>query len=160
MFNNTGALNDSDKKFGDFSPIVKGSYVLTVQSAEEGETEERKWEGSGFVNTGKMIPQLTLKFWCETPSGENEIENLAGDIIVNPQFTSWINETNLSWNRKTNKPKQGREILAALLGVAVDGDISFNKAEDLIGKKMKVFMSVETNSSGKEKNVLLDISKI
>jgi hypothetical protein len=160
MFNKTGKLNDEDKKFGDFAPIVKGLYVLTVKEATEGETEERVWEGAGFINTGKMVPQLTLKFWCEDDKGNNEILNAKGESIVNPQHTIWINDSNLGWNKKTNKPKQGRAVLAALLGVEVDGDISFDKAEDLIGMQMKAYFGIETNAVGKEKNVLLDISSL
>ena len=157
MFKKVEALSKEDKMFGDYVPLVKGLYILTVKEAEEGTTDERVWEGSGFVNTGNQVPQLTLKFVCETEKGENEIANLKGDVLVNPTYTVWVSDANLGWNRKTNQPKQGRAVLAALLNVAVDGILDYGKSEDLIGKKMKVYMSTETTKAGKERNVLVDI---
>lgn len=151
-------LSESDKTGGDFAPIVKGLYVLTVVEAVEGETEERVWKDAGFVNTGNMIPQLTLKFWCATEKGEVEIKNVNGAVIVNPQYTVWLNDSNLGWNKKANVPKQGRAVLAALLNRPVDGDISFDRGADLVGKKMKVYMGLETTKAGKERNVLVDIN--
>lgn len=160
MFEQTKALSEADKKMGDFAPIVKGMYVLTVRDAEEGETEERVWEGAGFVNTGNMVPQLTLKFLCAKENGENVIPNINGDPIEDPLYTVWISDANLGWNKKLNQPKQGRAVLAALLGKSPDGDISFNSPNELVGKKMKVYMSIETNKAGKERNVLVDINPV
>jgi hypothetical protein len=157
MFENLGKLSDSDKKGGEFSPYKKGAYILTVAEAVEGETEEREWVGNGFVPTGNMIPQLTLRFDIENSQGNNEIEQVSGETLFNAQYMVWINSTNTGWNRKSNEPRQGRAVLAALLGVKPDGDISFENSQDLVGKKMKVYMGIEAKKNGGEKNVLLDI---
>lgn len=160
MFNNTKELKKEDKEYGDFIPLVKGLYVLTVKDAIVGETDEKVWERAGFVLTGNKIPQLTMKFAVMNPDGTNEIEDMNGDVKVNPVFTSWIDETRLGWSKKHKKPQEGRAILAALLNRPADGDISFEAPEDLIGLQMNVYMGIETSKSGKTRNVLLDITPL
>jgi len=160
MFKNLQALKEEDKKFGDYVPLTKGLYRLTVREAIEGTTPERVWDKVGFIETGNEIPQLTLKFAVMTIDGENEIENMKGETLINPTYTVWINETNLGWNKKTQRAKQGRAVLAALLNSPPDGDISFNSADDLIGLQMDVYMGVERNKKNEEKNVLVDINPV
>lgn len=160
MFNNTKELTKADKEFGEFKPYKKGLYILSVTEATEEETEERVWQGNGFVNTGNMIPQLTLKFALMNPDGSNMIADIDGKESVNPPYTVWINDSNLGWNKKTKGPKQGRAVLAALLNRPVDGDISFDDSQSLIGKQMSVYLGLEVSSTGKDRNVLVDINPV
>ena len=160
MFNKTAALSKADKEMGDFKPYKKGLYILSVKEAIAGEVEGKTWAGTGFVGTGEMIPQLTLIFSIMNPDGTNLISDIDGKESVNPSFRSWIDESNLGWNKKKNEPKQGRAILAALLGVAPDGDISFENPDYLIGKQISVFMGIYTKKNGTEGNELLNIDPI
>lgn len=156
MFNNTQALSESDKKGGDFKPYKKGLYILTVTDFKEGETDEKIWQGSGFVPTGNKIPQLELKFALMQTDGLVTVQDVDGKEYQNPPYRVWIDDSNLGWNKKEKGPKVGRAILSALLNVPADGDISFGKAEDLIGKQFKAYLGIK-DVNGKEKNELLDI---
>lgn len=159
MFKNIGKLSAEDKKGGDYSPLKKGTYVLTVKEAVMGETEVRDWDNGG-APTGQMMPQLTVKLIVNKEDGSTEIENVMGVIMNNPVYTFWVNDDNLGWYKKKNEPKKGRAILSALLGVTPDGDISpaFEPGA-LEGRQLKGYMTVEVSKAGKERNVIMDPEK-
>lgn len=156
MFKNAGKLSDADKK-SDFSPLKNGTYIFTVKEAEMGEADEMSWNNGVGTPTGGKIKQLTIKFSIEKEDGTNEIENDNGVVMVNPVFTFWVNEGNLGWYKRENKPKGGRAILTALLGIAKDGDVTpALDPEAIIGMKLKAYMTKQANKNGVEKNILVD----
>ena len=157
MFNNTKTVSEADKK-GDFLPYKKGLYILTVNEWKEKETDDKVWKDTAFVPTGKKIPQLELQFSLMNIDGTMSIEDIAGGSTQKAQFRAWIDDSNLGWNKKEKCAKLGRQILAALLRQPVDGDISFDGGESLIGLQMQVYMGVK-EVNGKEKNELLDITQ-
>lgn len=156
MFNNTKALGEDDKKFGDYTPYKAGSYIFRVGGVELGETAEREWRGSGMVETGRMIPQLTVIFDVFKMTGSNEIDRLDGSTMVNARHRAWINDSNLGWNKKENKPKDGRAILAALYNVAPDAELPIGDPSALVNKKLTCYLTVETKKDS-SKNKMIDI---
>lgn len=161
MFQNAGGLTEADKKGGDFSPFKAGNYVMTVKEAVMGETEEKSWANGVPVPTGNMVPQLTLKFHVAMADGSNPF-NVDGVELINPSMTFWVNDGNLKWNKKKNEPKEGRAVVAALLGVEPDGDINvgLSMPETLVDKSFQCYLRVENKKTGGQKNVILDPSPV
>jgi len=157
MFQNAGGLTEADKKGGDFSPFKKGHYILTVKEAVMGETDEKEWVNRVPVPTGNKVPQLTLKFHVAMQDGTNPF-NTEGVELINPSMTFWVNDGNLTWNKKKNEPKEGRAVIAALLGIEPDGDINvgLSMPETLVDKAFQCYMREETSSTGKRRNVIMD----
>lgn len=164
MFKNLGALNESDKT-SEFVNVKNGIYILTVKEVEDGETDEREWNEASmkYENTGNKVPQRTIKFLISNLDGTDEVINTKGEKATGQQHTVWINQSNLRWDKKANKPKEGRAILAALSGVAPDGDISEAGGcapEHLVGRQIQAYVRNYKNKAGKDKVELIDIESV
>jgi hypothetical protein len=157
MFNNLKKLSEDDKKKGEFSPFKPGFYIMKVKSAEVADVPEKKWSGSAMVETGEMVPQITVKFDVFTEKGETEIKTVEGATLVNPSYTTWINEGNLGWYKKENKPREGRAILTGLLGLGHDDEIPLGDVKILVGKIIKVYLTTEAKKDKSLRNKIVDV---
>lgn len=164
MFDNLNALTDADKK-SDFTNVKNGIYILTVKEVEDGETDGREWDNDkrAYVPTGFKVPQRTIKFTIGNLDSSTTVTNVKGEKVSDQLHTVWINESNLRWDKKANKPKEGRAVLAALSGVAPDGDISEagNCARELlVGRQIQAYLRNYQNKAGKDKLELIDIEPV
>lgn len=156
MFQNLKKLSDEEKKFGDFAPYKAGNYIFRVSDVEVGTTPVKEWKGTCYVETGDVMPQLTLFLDIYKMNGTNEVEKVDKTIIVNPKMRLWVNDTNLGWNKKENRPKDGRAAIAALYGIEPDAELPLADPAELINKKFSAYMTVETKKDV-SRNRLIDI---
>lgn len=154
MFDNLSALTEEDKKKSDFKPLEKGLYILTVKEYEIGETDDYTWQGQVKVPTGEKMGQLILTCWVSSALGAEFVKTTDGKDFVNPKHRIWLDKYKFGWNKKDNKPKEGRAVLSALLKRPKDGDINFGSPEELLEKRMMVYMGINEVTG---KNVMVDI---
>jgi len=129
-----------------FVPLTENLYVLEVQDAisEMGTTYDGKGEQEQIVITFKVLK----------PLDGGDLIDIEGNYPTSDTMKVWCNPAAVGFNRKTNQPHKTRQVLTAILGVPVESPIEIEGWDDLIGKKVKAYISLTTRPDGSKGNKL------
>ena len=129
-----------------FIPLADNLYVLEVQDVKE-ET------GPTYDGKGEQ-EQVIVTFKVKQPVDGSEMVDIEGQYPKNDLLKVWLNPAAISFNTRTNQPHKARQVLTAIMGVPVESPLEIKSWDDLVGKKVKAYVSVTTKPDGTKSNKL------
>lgn len=142
----TGTMAEEMAKRPQFIPLADNLYVLEVHDVklEMGQT----YDGTGEEE------KIVITFKVKNTIDGTPLIDIEGNYPKNDLLKTWCNPKSVGFNVKTNQPHKTRQILTAILGIPIESPIEINDWNDLVGKKVKAYISVTNKTDGTKGNKL------
>lgn len=140
-------MQEEMKKAPKWVPLKENLYELEVHEVKN---EMRPSYNDASIEEEALI--ITLKaLKCVDGSA---VENIEGEHPESTLLNVWLNPNNVGFNSKTNMPHKARKVLTSIMGVAEDAALSLTSWDDMLGKKVRAYVSLKTNKEGNKSNKL------
>lgn len=126
-------------------PLQENLYNLEVHEVKN---EMRPSYADKSVEEEALIVTLkALSCVDGTPVLNVEGEHPDSDLV-----NVWLNPNFVGYNSKTNEPHKARKVLTAIMGVDEKASLALKSWDDLIGRKVRAYVSVSENKEGNKSN--------
>jgi len=139
------------KTGNEFQPLKEGAYILEVKSVNEEERNKYQSEDTSIF--------FDICFWVMKKTDGGVIEDVDGNQQDEGFRQLWESlDMNSSGFKANKEPAKTRACLCAILNQDSDDGFSFDDPQDLVGKQVKVYLTVGKKMNGDPKNKIISYS--